>query len=68
VEAEPELDAVRRSIRSGRLFGTAHWTERVDERLGIELPPPSPGPSSPAKTNFYESANVKPCRFFLSPL
>ena len=34
---EPELDAVRRSLRSGRPFGAADWTEGMAERLGIEL-------------------------------
>ena len=39
VQDEPELDAVRRSLRSGRPFGAADWTEGMAERLGIELNP-----------------------------
>jgi putative transposase len=39
VQAEPELDAVRRSLRSGRPFGAGDWTERMADRLGIDLNP-----------------------------
>jgi putative transposase len=39
VQGGPELDAVRRSLRSGRPFGAEDWTQRMAKRLGIELNP-----------------------------
>jgi putative transposase len=39
VQDELELDAVRRSLRSGRPLGAVDWTERMAERLGIDLNP-----------------------------
>jgi putative transposase len=36
-QAESEVAAVRGSLRSGRPYGTAEWTERIAERLGIDL-------------------------------
>jgi putative transposase len=36
---ESELAAVRRSLQSGRPFGAADWTDRMAERLGIDLKP-----------------------------
>ena len=36
---EPELMAVRRSLTSGRPFGSAWWVEGTAERLGIDLGP-----------------------------
>ena len=39
VQDEPELDTVRRSLRSGRPFGAVDWTDRIAGRLGIDLNP-----------------------------
>ena len=39
VQDEPELNAVRRSLRSGRPFGAVDWTDRIAGRLGIDLNP-----------------------------
>ena len=36
---ESELAAVRSSLGSGRPFGAADWTDRMAERLGIDLNP-----------------------------
>jgi hypothetical protein len=38
-KAEAELEAVRRSLRCGRPFGSADWVDRMAERLGIDLGP-----------------------------
>lgn len=38
-QEESELAGVRRSLRSGRPFGSAEWTDRMAERLGIDLSP-----------------------------
>jgi putative transposase len=39
VQMEAELTTVRSSLRSGRPFGTAEWTEQTAERLNIEFIP-----------------------------
>jgi putative transposase len=39
VQKESELAAVRGSLRSGRPYGAADWTDRMAERLGIDLNP-----------------------------
>ena len=41
VPGESELMSVRGSLRSGRPLGSAEWSERMAERLGIE---PNPRP------------------------
>jgi putative transposase len=38
-QKESELAEVRRSLRSGRPFGSPEWTDRIAERLGIDLSP-----------------------------
>jgi putative transposase len=38
-QSEAELTAVRNSLRSSRLFGTAEWTQRMAKRLNIDLIP-----------------------------
>jgi putative transposase len=38
-QAEAELMSVRSSLRSGRPFGAAEWTERMAERLKITWVP-----------------------------
>ncbi len=38
-QAEDELSAVRRSLRSGRPYGTEDWTNRMAAALNIELNP-----------------------------
>jgi putative transposase len=38
-QGEPELDAVRGALHSGRPFGSADWTDRMAKRLGIDLSP-----------------------------
>ena len=39
VQDEAELAAVRTSLRSGRPLGTDDWTDRMAERLNIDLGP-----------------------------
>jgi putative transposase len=39
MQSEAELTTVRGSLRNGRPFGTSEWTERMAERLNIELIP-----------------------------
>ena len=51
VQDEPELAAVRRSLVSGRPFGAADWTDRMAERLGIELNPRPRGRPRKEKMN-----------------
>jgi hypothetical protein len=36
---EKELAAVRRSVTSGRPYGSAGWVEQIAERLGLDLAP-----------------------------
>jgi putative transposase len=36
---ERDVEAIRRSVRSGRPFGTEEWTERIAKRLKIDLIP-----------------------------
>jgi putative transposase len=51
VQGESELDAVRRSLGSGRPYGAAEWTERMAERLGIDLTPRPRGRPRKEKMN-----------------
>jgi putative transposase len=39
MQTEAELTRVRGSLRNGRPFGTSEWTERMAERLHVELIP-----------------------------
>jgi putative transposase len=39
VQDEEELSAVRRSLQTGRPFGTEDWTNRMADRLQIDLTP-----------------------------
>jgi len=39
VQDESELSTVRQSVRTGRPFGATDWTDRIAERLGIDLSP-----------------------------
>jgi putative transposase len=49
---EPELAAVRRSVVSGRPFGSPSWSERIAALLGICLDEPKRGrPKKPVKMN-----------------
>jgi hypothetical protein len=39
MQSDAELTTLRGSLHNGRPFGTSEWTERIAERLNIELIP-----------------------------
>ncbi len=57
---QTELTAVRRSLTSGRPFGSAMWVEGMAERLGINLDPRPRG--RPQKKNRTETMNLSASR------